>query len=576
LAQKILMPKDLFDSFRVNTIEEGWAVADETFASFREQKIKSQFLQPAIEFIENVPKTTQERVDEIRQWGPQVLSFMKGKNANIASRFLLNFFKKESAVNLKKDYRWTRFRALSSLDNLVESSRDESLKKQFADILNIIAYDEDEYYANQALSSLLIAKLNFDNSETTKAIAKIRRMLGKEAPENHNLNFEAKTKMDAESTLCALNALNEVCLPNERGIREDIVAIMKDSPYYNHRTEAIRALRKYKQDRTVVLELGHFIRTNSDHHLRQLAVASIGELQNPQAKDFLLESLTDRNSDVRAEAIKAFPKLFEKPFSALRPIAEEAIKEDTNPVKFGFFVEALRKIDQDKNLCVQVLASDLDSDDHDRATRAQHILAEVGGLASIQKLSRRRTLEASYKVLEDSEKALTLIFSSNTLQATRGFYFAMGVNITIVSVGIVLVGLAIVQVIQNPENFFGWITPGVGGVFGIILTLYFNGPRKNAQQDLAILMNANMIYLGFLRMINEIDATFKHEFMEKSDFNADTTAKAVKQIAETIKTTLEFTSNFLFKPGETDGKLNLIKSQANVSENQKLANEKNS
>ena len=570
------MPKDLFDSFRVNTIEEGWAVADETFASFREQKIKSQFLQPAIDFIENVPKTTQERVDETRQWGPQVLSFMKGKNANIASRFLLDFFKKESAVNLKKNYRWTRFRALCSLDNLVESSRDESLKKQFADILNIIAYDEDEYYANQALSSLLIAKMNFDNSETTKAIAKIRDMLSKEAPENHNLNLEAKTKMDAEPTLCALNALNEVCLPNEGGIRKDIVTIMKDSPYYNHRTEAIRALRKYKQDRNVVFELGHFIRTNSDHHLRQLAVASIGELQNPQAKDFLLESLTDRDSDVRAESIKAFPKLFDKPFSALRTIAEEAIKEDTNPVKFGFFVEALRKIDQDKNLCVQVLASDLDSDDHNRAARAQQILADVGGLASIQKLSRRRTLETSYKVLEDSEKALTSIFSSNTLQATRGFYFAMGVNITIVSVGIVLVGLAIVQVIQNPENFFGWITPGAGGVFGIILTLYFNGPRRNAQQDLAILMNANMIYLGFLRMINEIDATFKHEFIEKSDFNADTTEKAVKQIAETIKTTLDYTSNFLFKPGKTEGKLNLIKSQVNVSENQKLGMGKDS
>ena len=549
MAQKVLTPKEFFDSIRLNIREEDWAVADDVYAKFQRLKENSQFLQPAIEFIKEFGKVPDKKYDELRQWGPHVLSQMKGKSANTAFESLLDLFNQESSREHKQSYRWTRFRALSALNNLSEDLKNQTLKNKFNELISKVAYDDEEYLENQTLSWLVLAKLNFDDSKTKEAIDKIRLLLSKEISNNEKYGFGTKDKKGPEEpALCALNALTQVCLPNERGIREDIETIIKDSPHYRHKTEAIIALGSYKQNKKVIYDLVEIIKTNHDPTLRRLAMDSLDRTKNPQSKDILIECLTDIDPIVRSQAIKSLSTLYDDPETALRIVAQEAMKEEISETNFNYLIEALRIIDYQKTMCVQLLSNDLDSDDQKRAARAQQILAEVGGLASLQKLGRRKTLEASYKALEESERHVLSMFSRNTIQAARGFYFAMAVNIVIVSVGIVLIGLAVTQVIVNPANLSAWIVPGAGGVFGIIITMCLNGPRRNAQQDLAIMMNANMIYLGYLRMINEIDATFKHDFIEKPNFDANITAKAVDGISDTLKKTLDYTSNYLFNP----------------------------
>jgi hypothetical protein len=94
----------------------------------------------------------------------------------------------------------------------------------------------------------------------------------------------------------------------------------------------------------------------------------------------------------------------------------------------------------------------------------------IGGWAAVQRLSQRKsTIEALDKVLNESETVVRKIFEATILQARRNFYFAMGVNITIVIIGLVLVALAIMQLIKYPGKIETWILPGAGGLFGIIL-----------------------------------------------------------------------------------------------------------
>ena len=59
-------------------------------------------------------------------------------------------------------------------------------------------------------------------------------------------------------------------------------------------------------------------------------------------------------------------------------------------------------------------------------------------------------------------------------------------------------------------------------------------------------MNANAIYLGFLRMLNIIDATFKHDFVEDPSFGAENMRETVTRINESLKKVLDLTATHLF------------------------------
>jgi len=138
---------------------------------------------------------------------------------------------------------------------------------------------------------------------------------------------------------------------------------------------------------------------------------------------------------------------------AVSIIIQRALKEGIEDSWLIHLVEALRLIDQERTLSTQVLSTELGGEDQRRSSVAEQILLDLGGWAAVQKISQRRnTLERLDKLLEQSEQAIKDTFHDTINQARRNFYFAMGVNIIIVIVGIVLVSLAIMQLIQQPEN----------------------------------------------------------------------------------------------------------------------------
>jgi hypothetical protein len=115
----------------------------------------------------------------------------------------------------------------------------------------------------------------------------------------------------------------------------------------------------------------------------------------------------------------------------------------------------------------------------------------------------------------------------------------MAVNVIVVLVGIALIVIAIIQLAQNPSQLEEWIVPGGTGVIAILINLLFNNPRRNALEDLTSLLNVNIIFLGFLRQLNEIDATFKHAHIESHTFGVDDMRATVKQIEDAVNQTLK-------------------------------------
>ncbi len=117
--------------------------------------------------------------------------------------------------------------------------------------------------------------------------------------------------------------------------------------------------------------------------------------------------------------------------------------------------------------------------------------------------------------------------------------------------GLFLISLAIIQLTQKPEKLETWIIPGGAGLFGILITMFFNNPRQNAREDLTTLMNVNVIFLGFLRRLNEIDATFKYTYIESRSFGTGDMDQTVKQIDEAVIQTLKMAEKYLRNPKQS-------------------------
>jgi hypothetical protein len=203
-------------------------------------------------------------------------------------------------------------------------------------------------------------------------------------------------------------------------------------------------------------------------------------------------------------------------------------------------------VDPDRTRSTEALSKELGAEDRSQAQKAESILLELGGWSAVQRLSQRRdTLAKLDELLEASEAVVQGTFEATVKQARRNFYFALVVNVIVVLVGVALSVIAILHLIDQPEDLEGWLLPGAAGLIGILINLLFNNPRKNARDDLATLVNVNVLFLGFLRQLNQIDATFKHAYIEGRDFGAEDMQKTVGRIERTVGQTLMLTSNHL-------------------------------
>jgi HEAT repeat protein len=513
-----LTPAQLFERFRRGQLEE----SQEALRAFKSFAGKQRFMRPALEFLQN------EEVDQVRSWGAGVLESLGGRKAFAC---LLALFTREDTPELRREYRYTRFFALAALARL---ERSESEREQVTVLLNRLWadpwQDTKEDYLVQAEAAVLLA---LRGRQTP--LAQVRAMI-------------RASSRDFWITWACLRALREFPLPE---VTSEVVEVMRTAHYYDHRLYAVRALACYGDDLTVVHELANLVRTSRDSYVRLVAVNALGELRNREAQDALVRALADPDAEIRVQAAAALQALLAKE-EAVSIVVQRALANDTPRETLDYLLDALRRIDG--ALSAEVLNRELGSQDRRRAQAAEEILVNLGGWAAVQRLSQRRsTLDSLDEILKQSEEVVRTTFADTIRQARLNFYFAMAVNVVVVLVGIALIVIAIIQLAQDPGQLEEWIVPGTAGVIGILINLLFNNPRRNAREDLTSLMNVNVIFLGFLRQLNEIDATFKHAYIESHTFGTDDMRATVKQIDNAVEQTLTMAARHLRNLPADDG-----------------------
>jgi HEAT repeat protein len=329
-----------------------------------------------------------------------------------------------------------------------------------------------------------------------------------------------------------------------------LIALMRNQDGYTEiRHRAIKLLARFEPTPETVRAVGEVLIGDTSEYLRLPAAVTLGELGQPAARADLIVGVTDRNAEVRVQAAAALERCLGRNAAVAAlvdaTLAGAALSSE-EPGQLSCFVDALRLVDPERTTSTEALSRGLASEDRARAQRAERVLLELGGWSAVQRLGQRRaTLAQLDEVLKESEGVVQRTFEATIKQAQRNFYFALGVNIIVVAVGLALSVIAIVHLVERPEDLESWLLPGAGGVIGILINLAFNNPRKNARDDLATLVDVNVLFLGFLRQLNEIDATFKHAYMEDRDFGADDMRETVRRIELTVARTLAMTADHL-------------------------------
>ena len=325
---------------------------------------------------------------------------------------------------------------------------------------------------------------------------------------------------------------------------EPLVKIASDPYIYlDTRWEAIQALGSFNHRKSeVAKQLGDLLSRDGDPTLRRFYLEALRNLNQPdESQNALLKAVEDSDAQIRLDAADALKTLLgaEKSVQLLLPSALEREKDT------GRLVDALRYVDRD--LAAKAIRDALGNPDTKVSTRANQLLTELGGQAAAQILmnERAKALDNYTDILSDADKDVRDHFKDLMSQAKMSFWLSMVMHTIVFAIGVsTLIASLSIAFGKGPDEVSTWI--GVGGAgasaLAILLSAFYQSPLKNVRGSLNALMQVDVVFLGYVRQINQIDATFKHMFLDARDFGTDQmkatvaeTQAAVREIMEEIQ-----------------------------------------
>jgi HEAT repeat protein len=289
--------------------------------------------------------------------------------------------------------------------------------------------------------------------------------------------------------------------------------------------------------------LGRALKGGLTDWLRRACVAALAEIKRPETRDPLLAALRDDDAEIRVRAARALASVLEVP-GAVKFVAEELLRTDDPP---GEYFDALRQIDNQTS--AEVLADYLLHPDPQLADRAARALTRLGGEQAMRTLQAQRTkaVDIYTQLLDDADKQIMNQFNTLMGKTMGAFSLSMWMHGVIFGLG-VLVLLASLYVAFNSgfETFERYVGVGAAaGSLGTLLLLFYKDPLANIRDSVTNLVKVNVVFLGYVRQINQIDATFKQMFLAAAGFGIDQMKLTVAQIQDSVRTTLEEVEGYL-------------------------------
>lgn len=310
--------------------------------------------------------------------------------------------------------------------------------------------------------------------------------------------------------------------------------------YLDTRWEAIQALASFQNQKGVVAgKLSELLMEDDSATVRRFALEALIKLNQPnESQNALLAATEDADAQIRLDAANALKKMLgvEKSIQLLLPIALEKEKNT------ALLVDALRHIDS--NRAAREIRDALGNPDIRISTRANQLLTELGGQAAAQILmnERAKALDNYTHILNDADKDVRNHFKELMSQAKIAFWLSIFMHFVVFSIGVwLLISSLVIALNEGLGTLSSWVGVGGAGVgaLAILISTFYASPLKNVRGSLNSLMQVDVVFLGYVRQINQIDATFKHMFLDSKDFGAPQMKDTVAEIQSSVKGILE-------------------------------------
>jgi HEAT repeat protein len=334
------------------------------------------------------------------------------------------------------------------------------------------------------------------------------------------------------------------------GIENRFIPVLVDRLHDNHelmdvRFQAALALGDMQHKWQEAIEaLGTALKKKDlSDYARRSCVDGLAQIAKPETKGHLLFTLQDRDAEIRVRAASALKNALGAS-GAVSFIAEELLRLEEPP---SHYFDALRQIDSKE--AANILADHLLHPDSQIAARASRALAKLGGEEAVRTLQAQRTkaLDTYTQLLGNADQQVMEQFNRLMVQAQRGFLLSLWMHAIIFGIGVVvLIASLYVALAQGFGTFERYVGVGTAvGSLGTLLLLFYKDPLKNIRVSVTSLVKVNVVFLGYVRQINQIDATFKQMFLASAGFGIDQMKQTVEQIQDSVRRTMEEVKSYL-------------------------------
>jgi len=283
--------------------------------------------------------------------------------------------------------------------------------------------------------------------------------------------------------------------------------------------------------------LTHLLEDDVPDWVRRTCVDTLAQIGKPQTKEALLIALRDNDAEISKRAADALKNALGVE-DAVAGIVD-CMLYDEQPLEG--YLAALRRIDQ--KAASQAISDNVLHPDPKVAERARMILVQLGGEDAVRILQRQReeALKAYSDILKSADDQIMAQFEGLVKQARSAFSMTMWMHATIFGLGVVVLGMSLyVAMAQGFESFERFV--GIGAATGsltMLMTLFYRDPLKHIRESVSNLLKVNVVFIGYMRQINQIDASFKQLFLSAGGFGTVEMKQTVEQIQDSVRETME-------------------------------------
>ncbi|GHP01349.1 hypothetical protein PPROV_000010500 [Pycnococcus provasolii] len=170
-----------------------------------------------------------------------------------------------------------------------------------------------------------------------------------------------------------------------------------------------------------------------------------------------------------------------------------------------------------KEVVIEQLEDEMNAGSPARQEAARRLLVEMGGASAMRKISARSaSVDAYRETVKEAEQSMQKMFAHTMADAQRGFHIALAMDVIVFVIGVLLIAASGVQAITKDESA-SWAGVGAtagGGALATMYSLLIAKPRQQVKAAVDHQMWIKMVFLGYLRELQQADQSFGRRMLE--------------------------------------------------------------